>query len=102
MTIPERLNPPPDDWMECPDCKGSGHDKNSVALRTPDYIPPLIIKDCIFRADKCPRCDGDGVVSKAELKRELEAVIGDIKHDRRGDDKWRREEESNDDKRHHN
>lgn len=74
MKIPERLNPPPDDWMECPVCHGTEWE-----VHLPDGDIP------------CPRCGGDGVVSKAEERRELEAAIDDKEYDamqdRKADDR---------------
>lgn len=82
MKIPERnLNPPPDDHEICDNCNGAGK------------ISLYDVNSGEWFLEICSRCHGDGVVSKAELKRELGAVIGDIEHDRREDDKWRREEE---------
>ena len=65
MTIPERnLNPPKDDWIECPDCEG---------------------RRWIFVAlgywRWCPRCDGDGVIDKREVQKELDAAQADKAHD---------------------
>lgn len=80
MKIPERnLNPPPDDYEECPDCEGEG--QRSVVTR------------CGYDYQICPRCHGDGVVSKAEEREAIAADIADREHDRREDDKLRDEEE---------
>ena len=67
---PERnLNPPPDDWIECPDCGGTGREPHWTEDGSPgdEY--------------QCPRCDGDGVIPKAEERREIEAVMADKAHD---------------------
>lgn len=72
MNIPEKnLNPPPDDHEICPDCAGLH----------------------IVNGAWCRRCGGNGVVSKAEERRELEAVIGDREYDEMRDRKMMEEDE---------
>ena len=58
--IPERnLNPPPNGWIECPECLAS----------------------CWFKGQWCPTCFGEGVIPKAEVERELDAAQADKAHD---------------------
>ena len=71
MSIPERnLNPPKDNWIECPDCDGDGK-----IYRGPEA----------FDYWTCPRCGGDGVISKAEEQREIDAAQGDKEYDAKRD-----------------
>jgi len=80
-SIPERnLNPPKDDWVECPDCEGSGASK--VPYEQDRYY--------------CFRCRGDGRIPKAEERREIEAAQADKAHDEKRDREMMEKETSHD------
>lgn len=72
--IPERnLDPPKDDYEECPYCHGI------LGFHGPGI--------------KYTRYGGDGAVSKAEERRELEAAQGDKEYDAKMDKKMMEEEQ---------
>ncbi len=96
MNIPERLNPPKDDWTECPDCAdgkvicdfcfGRGY------LSEPTMFFQMTCPICNHKGKKfCPHCGGEGVISRAEERRELEAAIGDREYDAAQDRKMEEE-----------
>ncbi len=81
MKIPERLEPPKDDFELCP---------NPNCLNGWVWI---INEYGVYEKRICPICGGDGVVSKAEQWRELEAVIGDREYDAAQDRKIEEEKD---------
>ena len=98
MSIPERnLNPPKDDWIECPDCEdgkvicsfcyGRGY------LSEPTMFFQMTCPICERKGKVfCPTCFGEGAIPKAEVEREIEAAQGDREYDAKVDAKKEEEE----------
>ena len=80
-SIPERnLNPPKATHELCPnpDCL------NGWVWHVNEYG--------FYEKEICPTCEGDGVIPKAELEREIRAAQADKAHDEKRDRKMREEE----------